>query len=84
MPKQKLEGLISDLHDKFGDDETSPEQARLIAQLQSQLSEWEGPEPADGDVEETARLLMQDIADKHPKAAKVVKEILETLANLRL
>jgi plasmid stabilization system protein ParE len=84
MAKQKIEGLISELHQRFGDDETSHEQQALMAQLQSQLAEWEGPESADGDLEETARLLLKEVAERHPKAALVIREILETLANIRL
>ncbi len=84
MPKQKIEGLISELHQRFGDDETSAEQQRLMAQLQSQLSEWDGPAAGDGDIEETARLLLKEVAERHPKAALTIREILETLANIRL
>ncbi|MDT8398787.1 MAG: DUF4404 family protein [Pseudomonadales bacterium] len=84
MPKEKIAGLISDLHERFGDDETSPQQKQLMAQLQSQLDGWQGPAPADGDMEKTAELLLEDIEEHHPKAARVIREILETLANIRL
>ena len=79
MAKQKVEGLISQLHDRIGDDETSEEQARLMAQMQSQLAGWEGERPGDGDLRTTAELLLEEIEENHPKAAMVLRDIIATL-----
>ena len=62
MPKQHIEGLIGQLHDKFADSDTSPQQEAMIAQMQSQLAEWEGPNPP-SDFRETAELLYQEMED---------------------
>ena len=79
MPKAKIEGLISQLHDRIGDDQTSPEQARMLAQLQSQLAGSEGLDPGNGDPRTTAELLLEDIEEHHPKAAMILRDIIETL-----
>lgn len=82
MPRQKIKGLISQLHEKLGDDQTSPEQALMLAQMQSQLDSWEGPKPADGNLVNLAEELISDIEEKHPKATQVVREIIESLRQL--
>lgn len=81
MPKQHIEGLISDLHDKFADSDTSPQQEEMLAQMQSQLAGWEGPKPPEN-FTETAEMLLQEIEDEHPKAAGVIREIINTLGNI--
>ena len=81
MAKKKIEGLISNLHQRFADSETSPEQEALLAQMQSQLSEWQGPKP-DNNLAETTEMLLNDLEEKHPKAAAVARDILDTLAQI--
>ena len=81
MPKQHIEGLIGQLHDKFADSDTSPQQEAMIAQMQSQLAEWEGPNPP-SDFRETAELLYQEMEDEHPTTARLVQEIINTLTNI--
>lgn len=85
MPKQHIEGLLGQLHEKFAysDDSEQPssEQQAMIAQMQSQLAEWEGPKPPDTFVE-TAESLLQEIEEEHPAAARLVKEIISTLGNI--
>lgn len=85
MPRERIEGLISELHDKFANSDTSPEQDRMIARMQSELEEWRGPKPpADGDLKEAAERLLEDIEELHPKASMVVREIIQTLAGIGL
>ena len=79
MPREKIEGLISRLHERLATTDTSPEQDRMLAQMQSQLQEWKGAPQSDGDMRETAELLLEDIEEKHPKAAMVLRDIIETL-----
>ena len=84
MPKEKIEGLISDLHEKFAGDETSAEQSLMIAQMQSELEEWRGPKPPNGNLKETAEVLLEDLEVRHPKAAMLVREIIQTLSGIGL
>lgn len=39
MPKQHIEGLIGQLHDKFANTETNAQQDAMITQMQSQLAD---------------------------------------------
>jgi hypothetical protein len=82
MPREKIKGLLSQLHEKFADSETSPQQEALMQQLQSQLSDWEGPKPADGSVVTTAEMLLEEVEEKHPQLSMLLKEILEALGNI--
>ncbi len=43
MPKHKIDGLFTKLHEKFANSDTSPAQEALLLQLQSQLADWDGP-----------------------------------------
>ena len=81
MPKQHIEGLIGQLHDKFANTETSAQQDAMIAQMQSQLAGWEGPNPP-RDFRETAELLYQELEDEHPTAARLIQEVINTLTNI--
>ena len=81
--KQHVEGLMSQLHEKFAStDDTSPEQKALLMQLQSQLAEWEGPKPADGSVVTTAELLLEEIDERHPQLTHLIREILDALGKI--
>lgn len=82
MAKQKVEGLLTQLHERFADSQTSPQQEALLQQLQSQLAEWEGPEPADGNIVTTAELLLEEVKEKHPHLSGIVSELLDVLGRL--
>jgi hypothetical protein len=69
------------LHDKFANTETSAQQDAMIAQMQSQLADWEGPNPP-RDFRETAELLYQELEDEHPTAARLIQEVINTLTNI--
>ena len=84
MSKHKIEGLIMNLHDRLAGVETSPQQARMLAQMQGQLEEWKDERPVDGDIRQTAELLMEDLEENHPKAAMVLRDIINTLHNAGL
>lgn len=81
MPKTHIAGLFTQLHEKFADSETSPQQEAMLAQMQSQLSDWEGPRPPEN-FAETADRLMQEIEEEHPTAAGLLREIINALNNI--
>ena len=81
MPKQHIEGLIGQLHDKFANTETNAQQDAMITQMQSQLADWEGPNPP-RDFRATAELLYQELEDEHPTAARLIQEVINTLTNI--
>jgi len=81
MAKQHIEGLLSDLHEKFADSDTSPQQEAMLEQIKSQLSEWEGPKPSD-DFTETAEMLLQEVEEEHPTAAGILRQIINALDSI--
>ncbi|MDG1852445.1 MAG: DUF4404 family protein [Gammaproteobacteria bacterium] len=81
MPKQHIEGLISELHDRFADSDTSPQQEAMLAQMKSELAEWKGPKPSE-DFRTTAERLLQEMEEDHPRTAAVIHEIINTLNNI--
>lgn len=82
MARQKINGLLTQLHARFADSETSPQQDALMQQLHSQLVEWDGPRPADGNVVMTAELLLEEFKEKHPNLSLVVREIIDELGKI--
>ncbi len=84
MPKERIKGLISELHEKLSGSDSSPQQDLLMAQLQAQLDSWEGPKPADGDIKDAAEDLLEELEEKHSKATRITLEILESLGHLGL
>ena len=82
MPKAKITNLITSLHERFGDDLTSPQQQQLMKGLKSHIHQWDEKEPVDPNIQETINLLLEDIEKQHPKAAAVVREIMHVLENI--
>jgi hypothetical protein len=82
MPKHKIAGLFTRLHEKFADSDTSPAQEALLLQLQSQLADWDGPPAADGNLVATAQLLLETLEEEHPQLSRLVQEILEAMARI--
>jgi uncharacterized coiled-coil protein SlyX len=82
MPKQKAITLISDLHDRFGDDEQSAEQKQLLDSLQQhihELGEEDAPEP---DFIDALEVLVTDTEVEHPAIATVLRTLVDTLKNI--
>jgi hypothetical protein len=84
MARQHIEGLLSKLHERFADSDTSPEQEALLRQLQSQLTDWEGPTPPDGSVVTTAEMLLEELQEKHPQVAQALRELIDALGKIGL
>jgi len=82
MPKQQAQLLISDLHDRFGDDLTSPQQQALMSKLKSHIHNMDESDPVEPGILETIEVFISEIESEHPNAASVVAKILETLKNI--
>ena len=82
MPKQKAEHLITDLHERFADDLTSPEQIALLEQVKSHIHNMHEAEPADPTFLETVEQLVAEIEVEHPTAASILEQVLNTLKNI--
>ncbi len=82
MPKQKAIALISDLHERFGDDEQSAQQKQLLNSLQQhihELGEEDAPEP---DFIDALEVLVTDTEVEHPAIATVLRTLVDTLKNI--
>jgi hypothetical protein len=79
MAKQHIEGLLSRLHEKFADSDTSPQQQALMQQLSGQLG---GPTPPDGSVVTTTEMLLLELQYSHPHIALILRELIKELGNI--
>ncbi len=82
MPKKLAENLISQLHDTFAGAETSAQQALLMQNLKDHMHHWDEPESPDPTLADTVELLLDEVGQDHPKAATIIKQLLETLKNI--
>lgn len=82
MARQKIKGLLTQLHERFASSETSAQQDALMQQLHSQLVEWDGPRPPDGNVVLTAELLREEFKEKHPHLSLLLREIIDELGKI--
>jgi hypothetical protein len=81
MSKQHIEGLLTNLHEKFATSETSSQQEALLQQLRGQLTDWEGPKP-DGSVVTTAEMLLEEVEEDHPHLSHAVRELIDALGRI--
>jgi len=82
MPKEKIEGLISSLHEHFGDDLTSPQQQQLMDSMKHHLHAWGESEQPQPTFKESLEMLLEEVEDEHPKAATLIKEVLKILNDI--
>lgn len=82
MPKQQAEHLITDLHERFADDITSPEQLALLEQVKIHIHNMNEEEPADPSFLDSVEQLVAEIKVEHPTAASVLEQLLNTLKNI--
>lgn len=82
MSPEKAQSLISQLHDLYGTDETSPEQRRLLADLERHVHTRGSAEEPDPVPLETLENLVEEMAAEHPRTATVMRQLMETLKNM--
>jgi hypothetical protein len=82
MPKEKVTHLISDLHDRFGDDLVSSQQISLLEQVKTHAHEMDEAEPVDPNFLEVVETFVAEVEADHPHAAGILKQVLETLKNI--
>ncbi|MDX1451586.1 MAG: DUF4404 family protein [Oleiphilaceae bacterium] len=82
MPRQKAAALIGELHERFGDAETSDQQKELMARLEAHIHELGEKDPVEPSFIDAMELLLAEIETDHPKAAAVTRQLLETLRNI--
>lgn len=82
MPKQQAQNLITELHERFADDEVSAQQADLMMRLNAHIHELGEEDPVDPSMLDAVELYMGEVEADHPQVAAVVKQLLETLKNI--
>lgn len=82
MSKNKIENLMSQLHEQFGTVEPSPQQQRLMNDLESHIHNTSEPAPEDPSLIESAELLLESLEGEHPRSTAIMRELLDTLRNI--
>lgn len=80
--QESLDQLITRLHDLFGNDEVSPEQQRLMTELERHThvaGSTEAPDPRPVD---TLEAMLGEFEDDHPQVSQVLGQIVNALRNM--
>ncbi|MDO3383944.1 DUF4404 family protein [Gilvimarinus algae] len=82
MSEEKLDHLITRLHDLFGNDEVSPAQQRLMAELERHTHAAGTAESPDPRPVDTLEAMLEDFEEEHPQVSAVLGEIINALRNM--
>jgi hypothetical protein len=82
MPVDNLKALISNLHDSFGDDETSPQQQQLMQQLQTYVHDIDTAEPVPPGLIESTEMLLEEAKEGYPQTAASIRQVINALGNM--
>ena len=82
MPIDNLKALIIDLHDSFGDDETSPQQQQLMQQLKTYVHDIDTAEPVPPSLIESAEILLDEVEEGYPQTAAIIRQVIKALGNM--
>lgn len=82
MAKAKIENLMTELHERFGEMETSAQQERLLAELQAHMHDGAEGSVKDPTPLESIQLMIDDLGDNHPNVSALLRELLDTLKNI--
>lgn len=82
MEKEQIKTLVSNLHGQLSGPDCSPQQQQLLEKVTLHMHDWDDPEPIDPDMKQVLETLVADVEVSHPKAATVIHEILDALANM--
>jgi hypothetical protein len=79
MPQKHLDNLMTRLHETFGSSEVSPQQQQILDSMRLQLNGNSLDKPS---LQDSANLLLEELEMDHPKAAAILREIIETLGHI--
>ncbi len=82
MPIDNLKALIIDLHDSFGDDETSPQQQQLMQQLKIYVHDVDTAEPVPPGLIESTEILLDEVEEGYPQTAAIIRQVINALGNM--
>ncbi len=81
-PQQRMESLMSELHELFGHEEATPQQQQLMRNLQQHIHEQGEPDVSRPNLVESLEVVLEDIEVDHPRTSAVLREVLSTLRNI--
>jgi hypothetical protein len=82
MAKAKIENLMTELHERFGEVEMSAEQQRLLADLEARFQGASAGSVKDPTPLESIQLMIEDLGENHPNVSAILRELLDTLKNI--
>ena len=82
MPTSKLSNLMSQLHQTFDEADPSPQQARLLMDLEAHIHSTSQGAPITPTPLETVELMLDSLGDDHPRTEAVLRELIDTLKTL--
>jgi hypothetical protein len=82
MSKPKIENLMTELHERFGELQPSPQQEQLLAELQNHVRAVTDTQVPDPTPVETIELMLDNLGEDHPRVAAVLRELMDTLKNI--
>lgn len=82
MPQKKIDSLMSQLHEQFGTVDPSPQQEKLMRDIESHIHNASEPTPHDPSLTESAELLLESLGEDHPRTTAIMRELLDTLKNI--
>ena len=77
-----LKALIIDLHDSFGDAETSPRQQQLMQQLETYVHDIDTAEPVPPSLIESVEILLDEVEEGYPHTAAIIRQVIKALGNI--
>lgn len=82
MPKEKIQNLLTELHESFGSAEPSQQQQALLAEVQRHIHDMGTPDVPDQTFSDTLELLVEDMKEDHPQGAAIVSQIMKVLVDI--
>ncbi len=81
-PQQKMEALMSELHELFGNHEPTPQQQQLMRNLEQHIHAVGEPDVDRPNLVESLEVVVEDLEADHPRTAGVLRELVATLRNI--
>jgi hypothetical protein len=80
--RARMEALMTELHDTFGNHEPTPQQQQLMRSLEQHVHGVGEPDIERPDLVESLEVMVEDLEAEHPRTAGVFREILGALRNM--
>ncbi len=82
MPKEKIEGLLTEISESIGEHKCSIQQKQLLEGVERHMHDMNESDKPDPKFIDTLELLLIEFEEEHPKAYTAIQEIINTLAKM--